>query len=899
MAKDVKIEIIYFKSNTDISLEFGLHGDYPVRLLSSSCNDFVSFFHTLKRAISRSEIIIITGGYKGTDYLPKFLARALSTECNTPDLNELNIISRENYEIPVNAIPLAGSSKRFGGFLIESGPQTIISLTDDKKARLDVVKSVVVSYISEHYAVFNKAKSSFIDKIDNKEVDANYNEVNLADNIPDINTTIEFEEILSNSVEEELEPIIIDVASDIEKTKIEQITEKYNASGKKIFDLNPDDFVFDTPEPAKLKKRYRFNWLRILSIILSTLITVFSVAGILVFSQKEKHKNPYKVLADQFYSYGTNHVDAFQKLQQYNKSINSWIKIENTIIDYPVITTEKNTNFDYYKNHLPDGSVDNIGSVFTTSIINSNSTENCFIYGSAQNGGAFSPIRDLFNTDFDAANVTLTLTSQSSKSTWTPVSLFKESTVTDFDYLTESFATEQKRKEYIIKLLEVSEKKLNVDVYYGCPTIMLLIGLTDYETYVVAVVPTIYTRDVSVSVNADKQPIVSTEQDTESNIPNKIIIGVNDEDVEFVGKENMDEEYEQEPNEGGVIEIPPVIVPDTSSEISSSSSKQSSTIISSSFISQSTVESLISSFLSSEISNSTETSTSQPQPPKPTVDPFLTWDINITVKNGDNWVSGTAVEIVAKVIEAEISSSSPIEALKAQAICTYNWLINNGVLEGRTPSVPMKVARDRAIEAVNAVKGTILTYDNKIAQTYCHDHSAGYTASYHHIWQWNNWQNTTSYPYLQGVESKQDENVKGFKTTTTYDSDTVKQLIKDKLGIDVSGMDKKDWIVPRLYDDNNLYCIRVVIGGKEFAGQDLRMKLFGTYSSGGNPNGLRSSAYTVSYNANTDKFTIICKGWGHGVGLSQQGAIAYANDGWSFEQILTHYFKGTTVKKYQ
>jgi len=35
-------------------------------------------------------------------------------------------------------------------------------------------------------------------------------------------------------------------------------------------------------------------------------------------------------------------------------------------------------------------------------------------------------------------------------------------------------------------------------------------------------------------------------------------------------------------------------------------------------------------------------------------------------------------------------------------------------------------------------------------------------------------------------------------------------------------------------------------------------------------------------------------GWGHGIGMSQYGAFGYAQHGWSFQQILAHYYPGTT-----
>jgi len=41
------------------------------------------------------------------------------------------------------------------------------------------------------------------------------------------------------------------------------------------------------------------------------------------------------------------------------------------------------------------------------------------------------------------------------------------------------------------------------------------------------------------------------------------------------------------------------------------------------------------------------------------------------------------------------------------------------------------------------------------------------------------------------------------------------------------------------------------------------------------------------------------RGWGHGVGLSQWGAMAMARDGWSAKRILEHYYSGTTVKRFR
>ena len=42
-------------------------------------------------------------------------------------------------------------------------------------------------------------------------------------------------------------------------------------------------------------------------------------------------------------------------------------------------------------------------------------------------------------------------------------------------------------------------------------------------------------------------------------------------------------------------------------------------------------------------------------------------------------------------------------------------------------------------------------------------------------------------------------------------------------------------------------------------------------------------------------FLVSGRGWGHGVGLSQWGAYGFAREGATYDQILAHYYKGTTL----
>ncbi len=42
-------------------------------------------------------------------------------------------------------------------------------------------------------------------------------------------------------------------------------------------------------------------------------------------------------------------------------------------------------------------------------------------------------------------------------------------------------------------------------------------------------------------------------------------------------------------------------------------------------------------------------------------------------------------------------------------------------------------------------------------------------------------------------------------------------------------------------------------------------------------------------------YTLTGHGWGHGIGLSQYGALGYAQHGWAYDAILAHYYTGTTL----
>ena len=75
----------------------------------------------------------------------------------------------------------------------------------------------------------------------------------------------------------------------------------------------------------------------------------------------------------------------------------------------------------------------------------------------------------------------------------------------------------------------------------------------------------------------------------------------------------------------------------------------------------------------------------------------------------------------------------------------------------------------------------------------------------------------------------------------------------------------------------------IEINGKTFSGTQLRKCL-----------GLRSTQ--ISFIVAQNSVTIVTKGYGHRVGMSQYGANTMAKEGATWEDIVKHYYTGVTVQ---
>ena len=180
---------------------------------------------------------------------------------------------------------------------------------------------------------------------------------------------------------------------------------------------------------------------------------------------------------------------------------------------------------------------------------------------------------------------------------------------------------------------------------------------------------------------------------------------------------------------------------------------------------------------------------------------------------------------------------------------------------------------DRIRSAVESTDGRVLTYGGELIEATYFSCSGGTTEDAAAVWG-------AEYPYLKSVDSPGEEHASHYTDTVMF---TPSQF-ETALGRDLSGS-PASWFGVTTYTTGGGVA-SMEIGGKTYKGTTLRTML-----------GLRSTAFTVA--ADSSGITITTRGYGHRVGMSQYGADAMAVLGSSYEEILAHYYQGTTLETLQ
>ncbi len=249
------------------------------------------------------------------------------------------------------------------------------------------------------------------------------------------------------------------------------------------------------------------------------------------------------------------------------------------------------------------------------------------------------------------------------------------------------------------------------------------------------------------------------------------------------------------------------------------------------------------------------------------------------------------------------------EAVKAQIVATYTFLVlypKTSVISV-TKTVDLVALRKttwswksdsnftRLQNLVKSVIGQTALYNGQpIQAAYC-SMSAGKTLSNQYCWSGG------SIPYLQSVDSHWDTSVSTFQKSYDTTSANFKAQIKSKYNFDLGG-DPSTWFTDLSHDPTNLYVTNINFKDTsnithKLTGRNIREDVVGAAN-------LRSTSFSVIYNPLNDALTFTAKGYGHGVGMSQYGAEGMAdpkngfngtNAGATYQQILTHYYTGTTI----
>lgn len=303
------------------------------------------------------------------------------------------------------------------------------------------------------------------------------------------------------------------------------------------------------------------------------------------------------------------------------------------------------------------------------------------------------------------------------------------------------------------------------------------------------------------------------------------------------------------------------------------------------------------------------------------------------------------------VLPREIPASGGIEALKAQAIVARSYLYGNIDKHrkdgyGLCNTTHCQVYGGFDSEHINTNKAVLETsgkyvdYGGKIISTPFHSNSGGYTENSKYVWGGevaylqatedpyslnsinSNWELTINARDLEnklrssGIIIGSIKNLEVIETTKTGRVTRLKiigsigqsELSGEKLRSIVGTMELKSTLFTiKKHSDNISSPVYVVDGNSE---KPRTINLNGAHILDGSGRYIINRQNIKTINGNNenimlksvfvdklDAITFVGKGFGHGVGMSQYGALEMAKRGYSYEDIIKHYYKGVNIIK--
>lgn len=259
-------------------------------------------------------------------------------------------------------------------------------------------------------------------------------------------------------------------------------------------------------------------------------------------------------------------------------------------------------------------------------------------------------------------------------------------------------------------------------------------------------------------------------------------------------------------------------------------------------------------------------------------------------------------DYICGVVSNEMPAAFDIEALKAQAIAARTFLVSkkqnncpnaHGAELCDTVHCQVYTSKEKSLdkwssgdaetywnkmkEAVEATSGMILTYNGELVlYPQYFSTSSGKTEN----------ASDTSWgdiPYLKSVISQGEEIAPKFSSEKNISLDEFVKVINSRYpnaSISISNLETSIQIISRSEAGG---IKEIKIGNETISGSDFRFLI-----------GLNSTNFT--YVVNNTNIIFQCKGYGHGVGMSQWGANVMAKNGSTYEEILKHYYTGVNIQ---
>ncbi|ACH39445.1 cell division protein, SpoIID family, putative [Citrifermentans bemidjiense Bem] len=245
-------------------------------------------------------------------------------------------------------------------------------------------------------------------------------------------------------------------------------------------------------------------------------------------------------------------------------------------------------------------------------------------------------------------------------------------------------------------------------------------------------------------------------------------------------------------------------------------------------------------------------------------------------------------EYLVGLINCEISSAWPMEAVKAQAViarsyAVYQMQARRGAPYQLESSVMDQVYEgadvedSRAARGVEETAGQVLTYEGKTIQAFYHSNCAGHTENSKNVWG-------MSIPYLQGVACLYCGESNPIKWELKLPLKKVESALR-AAGYQVAGI--RECRVRGRNDSGRVQDVLVDSSRSKVAVPGVAFRKALGYGA------VKSTNFELRQSG--DELLVVGSGSGHGVGLCQWGAKGRAIEGFDYREILSYYYPGVKL----